>query len=351
MKKITLLSVCCLITLLCHQSGLTQPKVTINGRIEDFPLGKVILFEALTRDTLAQASIIDHHFTLMPTKGEVVGQALPAMLLCLKDDRRQSSAVPLAIENTELTLTISGTNGTIYSGTRLQEGYTKMLQDLRQTDMLLQKTTSEASRDSIQSVIASGVESFYIQTRNTSFNSFMALVLLDFIERKFIDAKNLDAVKAMCKEQAITDSLDQLICKSLLESNKGWEGQLAPDITVLNVDGDTIRLVDLIGDKPVIIDFWASWCGPCIKEMPELKSLFAEGKVEILGVSIDDQATPWQKMLAKLQLPWTNILDEGKQIAKRYKVIAVPTKFIISKEGIIVAHNPENLRVVLEAIY
>jgi len=330
---------------------VAQTGITLEGTIEDFASGKVILFEALTRDTLAKGAIVDHHFTLFPSKGEVSGQAIPAMLLCLKGDGTQSSAAPLAIENHDLSITISGTKGNSYAGTPLQEGYSRLIQDLMHAEMSLNETSSESTRDSIRSVIAGQIESYYLKTRNTNFNTFMALVMLDFLNRKFIDPKDLVTIGKLCLENKPIDSLDQMVCDYMRDSDTGWKGKQPPEFKGHTLDGTLINLSEFIGTKPVIIDFWASWCGPCIRDMPELKNLYAEGRVEIIGVSIDDQSPPWVKALERLKLPWANILDEDKQIAKRYKVISVPTKFVISKEGIIVAHNPEDLRSTLESLY
>lgn len=339
--------------LLLHilQFSVAQTEIKIEGTIEDFANGKVILFEALTRDTLAKGAIVDHQFTLFPSKGEVSGQALPAMLLCLKGDGTQSSAAPLAIENHDLIITISGTKGNSYTGTPLQEGYSRLIQDLMHAEMTLNETSSENTRDSIRSVIAGQIESYYLKTRNTNFNTFMALVMLDFLNRKFIDPKDLVTIGNQCLDNKPIDSLDQMVCDFLRVTDTGWKGKHPPELKGKTLDGKLVNLSDVIGTKPVIIDFWASWCGPCLKEMPELKNLYAEGKVEIIGVSIDDQHMPWEKALDRLQLPWTNILDEDKLIAKRYKVIAVPAKFVISKEGVIIAHNPDDLSATLQALY
>ncbi len=90
--------------------------------------------------------------------------------------------------------------------------------------------------------------------------------------------------------------------------------------------------------------------GPCIKEMPELKAIASTYNVTIIGVSIDEQEAPWEKSLLRLELPWTNIRDASKSIAKQYNVTAVPTKFVIDKNGMIVARNPEDLKTILDSL-
>lgn len=330
---------------------LGQPARFITGTIEDFANGRVILFEALSRDTIAQGDISDHHFQLIPQKGEVAGQALPAMIFCLKDDHTQSTAAPIGIEDAEIQIALSGAGSNVYTGTALQEGFSTMLQNLREAELRMNAVSDDNTMDSIQYAIASHVESFYLNTRGTKFNTFMALIMLDFLDRKFVKAEDIKRVSAFCAENTLKESLDQAVCEYLQQKDMGWIGKKPPECSGLTVNGQSVKLSDIIGSKPVILDFWASWCGPCVKEMPELKELYSEGKVEILGVSIDSQRLPWEKALERLKLPWINILDVDQQIARDFHVISVPTKLVINKEGIIIALNPEDIRSVLEALY
>ncbi|HEY3386349.1 MAG TPA: TlpA disulfide reductase family protein [Saprospiraceae bacterium] len=325
---------------------------TISGKIADFEKGNVILFEALTRDTMAQSKITDHHFTLHSKKGEISGQAIPAMMICLREDGKHSLAAPIAIENGDLKIDLNGTLANTYSGTNSQIRFSRFFSEIKEKDVLIASAPTEILQDSLKKVMATMVEDYYLETRNTNFRTFISLIVYDFINRKAVNNDDLDLIKEYCQTEANIDSLEQVICKALLETNTGWVGKQPIDFEGYKIDGTSIRLSDVIGSKPVIIDFWASWCGPCVKEMPELKALYAEGKIEIIGVSIDEQKAAWEKSLAKLELPWINIIDNRKkEIATKYNVIAVPAKFVISKEGIIAFHNPEDLRSALASLY
>ena len=350
MKAPTHLLSISLFTLLCIQEGITQGKSTIHGQIEAMESGRAFLFEALTRDTLAISDIVNYRFTLISKKGETSGQALPSMINCLRKDGKHSTSAPIALENADISISISSTGFSTYSGTVWQTMYSTFMTDLFKVAEQTATAQQEIQRDSLQGLMAVKVEDFFMETRKTPLQSFASLIVSDMISRKFVAPDDLPRIKARCVENNTTDTLEKNICDAILLYNSTWVGKNAPQIEGRNLDGELIKLHDILGRKPVIIDFWASWCGPCIKEMPDLKSLYAEGKVEILGVSIDDRKDAWLKSVERLNLPWLNIWDEGKSISKLFNVIAVPSKFVINKEGIIISQNPEDLSAVLRSM-
>ena len=130
-----------------------------------------------------------------------------------------------------------------------------------------------------------------------------------------------------------------------LVSRKAMQpGATAPDFTLKALDGKKVSLSSLRGQY-VLIDFWASWCKPCLAGMPELKDLYGKyhGKgFEILGVSIDTDEEAWKKAVADGDLPWTHVLDEitEKGIPSRaaglYGIRSIPTYILIDKDGKIV---------------
>ena len=125
------------------------------------------------------------------------------------------------------------------------------------------------------------------------------------------------------------------------------EGVEAPDFTLNDLNGKPLTLSSLRG-KYVVLDFWGSWCGWCIKGFPEMKEAYAKykGKVEFLGISCRDTEKRWKAAVAKHQLPWLNVLNEGDvDVSALYAVEGYPTKIVISPEGkiqkIVVGESPE----------
>ena len=119
------------------------------------------------------------------------------------------------------------------------------------------------------------------------------------------------------------------------------------DIVSLKADGTELALSDLVGKTDyVLVDFWASWCGPCRRLMPVLKELYTSyhpsGKLEILGVSCDRDEAAWLKASEEDELPWLHIRDQRAEPynpCDHYGISAIPTTILINKEGMIVGRN------------
>ncbi|HEY4650796.1 MAG TPA: TlpA disulfide reductase family protein [Pontibacter sp.] len=121
-------------------------------------------------------------------------------------------------------------------------------------------------------------------------------------------------------------------------------GQVAPDIVLPTPDGGTASLSSLRG-KYVLIDFWASWCGPCRKENPNVVRMYNEYKdkgFEIFGVSLDQNREKWLKAIADDKLTWPHVSDlKGWEsaAASLYNITAIPQTLLLDKEGRIIAKN------------
>lgn len=135
------------------------------------------------------------------------------------------------------------------------------------------------------------------------------------------------------------------------------KGGEAPDFTLPSPEGKELSLSSFKG-KYVLIDFWASWCGPCRAESPNMVRMYKKFHpkgLEILGVSLDDDKAKWVAAIKKDQLEWNHVSDLGgwkSAAAKLYNVTSIPQTFLLDKEGKIIAKGlrAEGLEAKLEEL-
>lgn len=158
---------------------------------------------------------------------------------------------------------------------------------------------------------------------------------------------NPDYEKALSVYNNLTDKVKQcptgkMIKAELDEMSHYVVGGVAPDFSAPTPDGKTLSLYSLRG-HPVIIDFWASWCGPCLREMPNVKNIYQQYHkqgLEILGVSLDKTKDAWVKAIEKHGLDWhhvSNLKEFDDPIARQFHVNAIPKMFVLDKDGKIIA--------------
>ena len=152
--------------------------------------------------------------------------------------------------------------------------------------------------------------------------------------------------------------LYKLIQARVEELNRIAPGQKAPGFEMESLEGSSISLSDFKG-KITLIDFWASWCGPCRKENPNMVKLYQtyhEKGLEILGVSLDTSKERWAKAVEKDNLAWNHVCDFQKwqsPLVSQYAVRGVPFTVLIDKKGQIIAcglHGEDLKRKVEEAL-
>ncbi len=118
-------------------------------------------------------------------------------------------------------------------------------------------------------------------------------------------------------------------------ASSGLEGHAAPDFVLKSSTGENLRLSEFRGDV-VMINFWATWCGPCRQEMPLLDELYSRYQrvgFSLLGVNIDDDSQKAMAMVKELDVSFPVLFDAQKKVSKLYEVEAMPVTILVDREG------------------
>ena len=114
-------------------------------------------------------------------------------------------------------------------------------------------------------------------------------------------------------------------------------GSLAPDFTVKMLTGETVRLSELRG-KPVLLNFWATWCPPCREEMPFLQAVYKDRSYQdvlIIAMDRDEDTATINEFMRQNGYTFPVALDPGLSVSDAYQVFAIPTTFLIGRDGVI----------------
>jgi len=150
----------------------------------------------------------------------------------------------------------------------------------------------------------------------------------------------MDEAKAeflTCVSCASPNDPSRLRAQHFAENPELSTRQMAPAFTVTALDGSKFTL-DEMGGRVVLIDFWATWCGPCNEELPEMKKIakeFAGQPLVIISVSWDRDETAWKNFVAKNEMTWVQYRDADHKLTDSFGISAIPHYFTIDSDGVL----------------
>lgn len=176
-------------------------------------------------------------------------------------------------------------------------------------------------------------------------DAFISVLLLEnFLMREYIPATEIKSFYDKLDKKLVNTKSAQNIKKTLDLMLAVVVGKPAPKFSAKSPEGKLISLDESLG-KVTIVDFWASWCAPCRKENPNVVALYNEYHskgLNIIGVSLDQDATKWKDAIAKDNLNWihvSNLKYWDEPIGKQYGISSIPATFILDAKGNIVAKD------------
>lgn len=350
MKKITYLLATGAILAAC--SGNQGYKVS--GTIEGAADGEMVYLqvpEGRQLQKLDSATIQNGQFTFEGKQDT----ALVCYLTYKDKNNENSQSMDFFLENGQISIQLAADTH-IATGTANNDVYQPLRQqfdDLNKqmfstyesmTDTTLTDEQREAKAQEMEAINQKMVEA----TNAAIAQNITNAVGIYLLKQNFynMDVEQLDPLMAQIPAQFDNDATIVKI-KSNVEKMKATAvGQKFTDFEMQTPEGKTVKLSDYVGKgKVVLVDFWASWCGPCRREMPNLVEAYKKYKnkgFEIVGVSLDRDAEAWKKGIEQLGITWPQMSDlkywncEGAQL---YAVSSIPHTVLIDGEGTILARG------------
>lgn len=202
----------------------------------------------------------------------------------------------------------------------------------------------EALVDSLQSAqsqedLAAILKSAYEANKENPIGIFAFLNYAQVAEMKLAD---VEAALADAQAIAASKQIGKML-ESLRSVENTTEGKMFTDFTVTGDDGKEQRLSDYVGKGDyVLADFWASWCGPCRMELPNIKKIYDKynGKgLTVIGIAVWDKPEDTRKAIEEEQIPWPQILNAGHVPTDIYGIQGIPHIILFGPDGTIIARN------------
>ena len=329
----------------CNNNKADQFKVNIslkNGNEQTIYLQKYVDNKTVTIDS---AVIANELAVLTATKDD------PQILYALKIKGKRGY-FPFFTDNQDMTLVgdLNNMNDAVMTGSETQaewnayeEAQNQVNDQISELYVVMQQAFADNDTlllDSLNTVATALMEQQdnyrdeYIKAHG---DSFLAHYLLDESKQEYDLVELKEIVAGFTTESLYTKSINDYIAKK----ERLEVGQPFIDFTLKTNNDTEVVLSEIIPqNKLTLVDFWASWCGPCRRENPVVKAAydqFHELGFDVIGVSVDQDADAWLEAVEEDQLPWTQVRDAENKASEAYLIYYIPSNFLFDQEGNMVA--------------
>ncbi|MDR0976306.1 MAG: AhpC/TSA family protein [Prevotellaceae bacterium] len=348
MKRILYLMTAALLLASCSQS---KPGYVITGTVEGGENGESVYLQKVENQqyvSIDTATIENGSFQFKGTQDSAV-----IYYVSYKPNTHDGLIMPFFLENGNISLQLTS-NDDVATGTPNNDLYQEVrtpMNEVRKQMIALQESmqestiTEEVHKEKMKKMSDLSDKQFEIVKSGITKN-ITNPVGLYLLKQNFFSFDTADRDAFVSQIPATYDSDPGVIqMKAIVEKlKKTAVGQKFTDFELLTPDGKPIKLSDYAGkNKLTMVDFWASWCGPCRREMPNIVAAYKKYKkkgLEIVGVSLDYDGAAWKKGIKDLSITWPQMSDlkywqcEGAQL---YGVDAIPHTVLIDADGVILA--------------
>lgn len=347
-------------------TNLPAPSFTIKGEISGLPKGATVkLVNSNTSAELATA-IVEEKKTVKKVKGKAVTTVTsffnlkgtvsePDLCLLTIGEGRPYN---LYVENSKITIkgNAADMGAWVVSGSRSQDDFrefektfTPLAQQLNTVASSLNTMAAGTQRDSLmaiytqtQGLIQKNIDEFVDRKSKSYVSPFVLLVLMNFNNDPVIAEARFNKLDTGVKGSY----LGKYLANQIAESKIGAVGTVAMDFTQPDTSGVPVTFSSFRG-KYVLVDFWASWCGPCRNENPTVVynyQKFKNKNFTVLGVSLDrpGQKQNWLQAIKEDNLTWTHVSDLqfwNNEVAKLYHVQKIPQNILVDPNGKIIGKD------------
>lgn len=307
----------------------------VEGQIEGLT-GDVAVMNMAGDEVLASAQTEDGTFSLQVESATPIFAALAL---------NGELVLPLFIDGTPIVVDgdFAQPQTILATGTESNEAFADF--NKKQWELMAPVMSGEAADEDVMNIFAQmqlAMDESYEANKENLWGAYL------FVSSKYREMAGEEILETVAAYPAELQEVEEVkLVKDYAEKMLKTDiGQNYINITLPNAEGEDVSLNEVVeANKVVLLDFWASWCRPCMGEMPYLLEAYAtyhDKGFEIYGVSLDDNAEAWKTTIEKQGMQWVNVSElKGWQTAaaKEYSVNSIPANFLINAEGKIVAKN------------